>query len=247
VFIHGAWVDGRIWEKVVPGLAESFRVVTYDERGHGRSGGKPEEGTVHDDVADAAALIERIGPPANVLGSSSGAILALRLTIERPELVRRTVAHEPPYLALIAEDPKAGPMLGEVGAAMDGVGQLLAAGDRAGAAERFAEGVMGTPGEWSRLPREIQDTFIHHAPTFQGQLTDPELLVPDVEGLKRIATPVLLLDGDASPPFFPLVVERLAVLIPHAQRHTFAGGDHLVHLTHEDEYARVVTNFLRST
>ena len=35
VLVHGAWVDQHSWDPVVPGLAESFFVVTYDLRGHG--------------------------------------------------------------------------------------------------------------------------------------------------------------------------------------------------------------------
>ena len=48
VLVHGTWVDGHTWDFVVPSLAESFFVVTYDLRGHGGSTiDPPDAGTVH--------------------------------------------------------------------------------------------------------------------------------------------------------------------------------------------------------
>ena len=44
VLVHGAWVDGHTWDFVVSRLAESFLVVTYDLRGHGRSVIDPSSG-----------------------------------------------------------------------------------------------------------------------------------------------------------------------------------------------------------
>ena len=37
VLIHGSWGDHANWRVVVPGLAKSFRVLTYDRRGHSSS------------------------------------------------------------------------------------------------------------------------------------------------------------------------------------------------------------------
>ena len=37
VFVHGSWVSHHNWDLVVPKLAASFRVLTYDRRGHSES------------------------------------------------------------------------------------------------------------------------------------------------------------------------------------------------------------------
>ncbi len=39
VFVHGAIVDGRQWSPQFEGLRDEYTVVTYDVRGHGRTGG----------------------------------------------------------------------------------------------------------------------------------------------------------------------------------------------------------------
>src|SRR4028118_1007233 len=95
VLVHGSWDSHQDWELVVPGLAESFRVLTYDRRGHSQSERPAGQGSVHEDVADLAVLIEQVvGGPAYVLGNSFGGSIALRLAAERPDVVRGVAAHE---------------------------------------------------------------------------------------------------------------------------------------------------------
>src|SRR5574338_501295 len=97
VLVHGSWVSRRSWDLVVPSLAESFRVVTYDRRGHSESERSMEQGSVDEDAADLASLIEYLGlAPAWVAGNSFGASITLRLAGKRPHLLRGVIAHEPP-------------------------------------------------------------------------------------------------------------------------------------------------------
>lgn len=132
VLVHGAWADGHTWDFVVPALAKSFFVITYDLRGHGRSViDPPDAGDVHDDIADLAALIDRLGiGPANVAGNSAGACIALRLTAEQPDLVRRTLAHEPPSDWLLAGDADVQAILENYLASLQGVDTRTAVAGR---------------------------------------------------------------------------------------------------------------------
>jgi pimeloyl-ACP methyl ester carboxylesterase len=87
-------------------LGRRFRVVSYDRRGHTGSEDSPEPGTRRDDEDDLADLIGALDlAPANVVGSSFGASIALGLAARRPELFRTLCAHEPPLLSLAADDP----------------------------------------------------------------------------------------------------------------------------------------------
>ena len=142
VLVHGSWVSHHSWGAVVPELIESFRVLTYDRRGHSESERPSAQGSVREDVADLAALIEHVGlAPAWVVGNSFGASITLRLAAERPELVRGIIAHEPPLFSLLANDPSVAPMLDEVGKRIGAVVERIASGDDAGAARQFVETV----------------------------------------------------------------------------------------------------------
>src|SRR5262245_58370806 len=80
VLVHGSWGDHHNWDAFAPLLTDRFEVVRYDRRGHSDSECPPGQGSVTDDVADLAALIERLGNgPAHVVGNSFGAAISLRL------------------------------------------------------------------------------------------------------------------------------------------------------------------------
>lgn len=78
VFVHGAWVDRRMWEPQVAALAGEYRVIVYDLRGHGRTGSSPERNyTIELLAADLRALIDALDleRPA-VCGLSLGGMVA---------------------------------------------------------------------------------------------------------------------------------------------------------------------------
>ena len=107
VLVHGSWGDARSWRLVVPGLAESFRVVVYDRRGHSRSQRPDTPGSVDEDGDDLAALLEALDlAPAHVVTNSYGGNIALRLATRRPEVFRSLSCHEPPLWSLLADDPE---------------------------------------------------------------------------------------------------------------------------------------------
>jgi pimeloyl-ACP methyl ester carboxylesterase len=84
-------------------LAEQFpdrTVVTYDPRGSERSqrtDGEPPGSVPGEHAEDLRRLIQALDAgPADVFGSSGGAVNALALVARHPRLVRTLVAHEPP-------------------------------------------------------------------------------------------------------------------------------------------------------
>ena len=80
----------RHWKLQIPYLARSFRVVTFDGRGNGRSD-RPRESTAYADaeyVADALAVLDATATDrAVVAGLSMGAGYTLRLAAEHPDRV----------------------------------------------------------------------------------------------------------------------------------------------------------------
>jgi pimeloyl-ACP methyl ester carboxylesterase len=87
-------------------LADDHTVVTYDPRGFGQSTIEdPHQDADPDLIADDVhQVLNAVGHgPAQVFGSSGGAVTALALAARHPASVRTVVAHEPP-LALFLPD-----------------------------------------------------------------------------------------------------------------------------------------------
>ena len=247
VLVHGSWGDHHGWDQIVPSLARSFRVLTYDRRGHSRSERPSGQGSVREDVADLGTLIEHLGlAPAHILGNSFGGSIALRLAGERPELFRSLIVHEPPLFDLL-EASAAREVLQTFQERIQIVNELLEKGQMESGARQFAETISLGPGGWEQLPDEGRQTSIFNAPTYLDELRDPESLAIDLQGLANFSSSALLTDGDQSEPFFPLVIEKVAQVLPQAQRRTLSGVGHVPHLSHPDEYIEAVASFISTT
>jgi pimeloyl-ACP methyl ester carboxylesterase len=247
VLVHGAWSSHHTWDRVAPRLAESFRVLTYDRRGHSGSERPVGQGSVREDVADLAALIEHLGlAPAWVAESSFGATITLRLASERPDILLGIICHEPaPLFSLLADDPAFASMLYEVSRKEQAVVERVASGDHAGAAEQFVETVALGPGSWTQLPPQLRQTLIENAPSFLDEVNDPERNEFDLDELKGFSQPALLTLGDQSPPFYAPIVAMFGKVLNRAKTVTFPGAGHVPYNTHPEAYIEVVTAFIR--
>ena len=97
ILIHGIGTRSDGWLPIIPALSASFRVITMDLRGHGRSG-QPSSGYRHSDyAADLQAVIEDLSVAAPLLmGHSLGGIVALEWAIGHPDVAAAIVAEEAP-------------------------------------------------------------------------------------------------------------------------------------------------------
>ncbi len=97
LLVHGFAGSGRDWDIWQAGMAPDHRRLVIDLLGHGASDAPaPERHAVERQAADIATLLERMGAaPADVLGYSFGARIALRLAIDAPGSVARLILESP--------------------------------------------------------------------------------------------------------------------------------------------------------
>jgi pimeloyl-ACP methyl ester carboxylesterase len=87
LLLHGWTLDGRIWHRQVAALSETARVVTYDARGHGRSGGIGRGATtlaqLGDDLAEVVRAVAPAGPVV-LAGHSLGGMTIMEYAHRHP-------------------------------------------------------------------------------------------------------------------------------------------------------------------
>ncbi len=88
VFTHGALVDHRTFEPQIAVVAQYYRVLTWDVRGHGLSQPMGAPFTIREAVEDLVALLDRLGyQQAILVGQSMGGNMAQEMIFLHPERV----------------------------------------------------------------------------------------------------------------------------------------------------------------
>ncbi len=95
VFLHGLMGYAMNWRRIIKGLEDTERVLTFDQRGHGKSW-KPLTGYAAEDFADDVYLItEELGWDRFILvGHSMGGRNALQFAAKFPEKVEKLVIED---------------------------------------------------------------------------------------------------------------------------------------------------------
>jgi pimeloyl-ACP methyl ester carboxylesterase len=222
VLVHGAPAHGRHWQRLVDEL-DGLRVVSYDRRGHGRSGGR--HTGIDDDVEDLAELI---ADRAHVVGGSFGGSVVLRLAAKRPDLFLSLAVHEPALPGLLGGG---------------GGGGGPGGGGEPPDPKAFAESSLGE-GAWERLTEDERAGFRDNEQAYRDEMADRDAFSLDPGTLAAYEGPALISLGGEGAPFFAQIAEALADALPQARVETVDGAGHLPHLSHPREYARLVRGFV---
>jgi pimeloyl-ACP methyl ester carboxylesterase len=93
MLLHGGLSNcDLLIDTIGAGLAERYRVVAFDRRGHGRTADTDAPFHYDDMAGETVGVLEKVvGGPAHLVGWSDGGIVALLVGMSRPDLVGRLV------------------------------------------------------------------------------------------------------------------------------------------------------------
>jgi pimeloyl-ACP methyl ester carboxylesterase len=206
-------------------LAGSATVYAYDRRGRGDSGPGASAWAPEREVEDLQAVLEAAGGHASVLGTSSGATLALEAA-RGGAPIDRLVCYESPA---ILDDSRAAndPQLPEQ------VGAMVERGRRGDAVKTFLR-TVGAPAPvvllMPLLPAWRSMTAVAHTLPY-----DLSLVVPNQQGrplpagyYDAVRCPTLVLAGGKSPAYMRNAQAAIAAAVPGARLETLPGQTHMV-------------------
>lgn len=233
VLVHGAFSDHRTnWVHVKPMLAERFTVHAVARRGRGGTDATRGH-ELTDEVADVAALVERIGEPVALLGHSYGAHVALGVAADVPHRVDSLILYEPSRLGMLTQEHRAE------------LERLGARGEWDAMAWTFFSEVLEVPLADLTAYRESDDWdgVLADAPATLGDLSALSRHSFDLARCAEVTMPVLLQTGSESPPHL-WMTDLLARHLPAARVEVLDGQAHEGMTTGPEQYARSVIRFL---
>ena len=234
IFSHGFLMDHEMFAPQVDALTSAgYRVVTWDERGFGRTEFDGEPFTYWASAADCLGILERLGVEQAVLGGmSQGGFLSLRAALMKPEMVR----------ALILLDTQAGvedPSLAAGYTEMKN--NWLAVGPVPELAGAIANIIIAEPStndewveKWQGWPKErLEQPF------------DTLMNRDDVtDRLHEITCPALVVHGTEDTAITMERAEELAAGLPGAGEVVKVGGAHAANLTNPGPVNDAILDFL---
>lgn len=228
VLLHEGVVDSRIWDPVLPLLADGYHVVRYDQRGFGRSPLPDGPYSVVEDllsVLDAAVVEE-----ATLVGCSRGGGIALTTAVDRPDRVAG--------LVLVGSGLPGQPLK------IDWTPEQIARWDSAEANDDYAAMAELDMEVWAPMgaDRPLRAMFVENAEgsNMEHDTTDE----PVADRLDQISKPTLVITGSRDVEAINAVGDLLAREIRGAQRALIDEADHMIQWRAPEELAQHVVRFL---
>jgi pimeloyl-ACP methyl ester carboxylesterase len=257
VLCHGMWDHARSFATLAPLLAERYRVVAIDSRGHGESDWA-DGYSWPCDIADIVRVARSLGRPVYLVGHSKGGGQATDATRAAPDLVRKVVNIDgfgpPPFTPEDEPSPQQCRMFLDL---------------RRRAAERdhwrpyptldhlIKRRQQQNPrltGEWLRYfvfhaARQVEGGWAWRADPLMAHGFGPWR--PEWIGVsyRGLTAPLLAITGSERDTWGPLpesiLAERLSN-VRNLERLRIAGAGHFVHMERPRETARAILDFLAS-
>jgi pimeloyl-ACP methyl ester carboxylesterase len=233
VFSHGFLMDHSMFDRQVAALSPDYRVITWDERGHG---GTAATGpfSYWDSAKDVLGLLDHLGLDSAVLaGMSQGGFLSLRAALHAPERVR----------ALVLIDSQAGLEDPANAESYEQLHQIWLDQGPAPVQEVVSSIILG-PGQWddwyAKWAAADRDQFSLAFHTLNER--------DDITGrLGEIGCPALVIHGTADAAIPMERAEQVrAGLGGDVSFHVVQDGTHAGNVSHPDEVNAAILNFLRT-
>jgi pimeloyl-ACP methyl ester carboxylesterase len=224
---------------LVPALVEAgFRVATMDLRGHGDSDATFDK---YDDVAlesDIRTVIDELGGPAVIVGSSMGAAAGVLVAVDHPEVVRALVLTGP----FVRDVPQSRSQELMLRASMAGPWA------RAAWLSYYPKFYPGEPGpDFEEHRARIGQSLRGKGKTRAFSRTTRSSHAQTDAVLDTVRTPTLVVMGSADPDFpDPTAEAHMIARRTDGSAHIVDGAGHYPHAQRPNEVNPVVIEFLRS-
>lgn len=238
VLLHDGLLHAVTWDAVWPALCARYHVLRYDRRGMGRSDPPKAAFIPTEDLT--ALLADRGITSATIVGSSSGAGLAVDYAFRHPDKVDRLVLLGPVLHGMATSQHFL-----DRGAKNN---EPLARGDVRAAAMNWANDRYQIAAGHDAARRELLDALMSSPRNLQyeGNL-ELHFAVPAAARVGEIRAPTLILVGESDVPDVQAYAGAIEFGIWGAKREVVADAGHLIQLEQPEFLTRRIDSFIAST
>jgi pimeloyl-ACP methyl ester carboxylesterase len=225
---HGYSATSQMWKGQVDAFGKTYKLVTWDMRGHGQSDYPDDQGVYSEahTVADMAAILDAVGAKKAIVGGLSlGGYMSLAFNLAHPERVA----------SLLIIDTGPGYRNDE---AREGWNKTSLK-----TAERYETEGLGRLASGSVEMR----TSTHRsadglAKAARGMLTQKDARV--ISSLPAVAVPSLVVVGENDTPFLA-ASDYMAAKIPGARKVVIPNAGHSANIDQPEAFNRALLDFLK--
>ncbi len=235
VFIHGLGSSTRDWEFQLSEFSKSYRVITFDLRGHGQSDKPAGPYSIPMMADDLAGLLKALHiSSAHIVGISLGGAVAFQFALDYPAMVKTlTIVNSGPSLGGTPEQAKA-----EIERR---VGIVQQVGMRA-MGEALAPNLFPKP-EHASLRNDFIAHWAENDPRAYIESTRSMLGWNVTDQLSAIACPTLIISADQD--YSPLAAKEAYVkLMPHTRLVVIPDAHHATPIEQPEKFNAALTEFL---
>lgn len=238
VFCHGLGGNHVIWYQQVAEFARSYRVVTWDQRGFGRSSNRGNRADPDASISDLKAVLDHLHiEKAHLIGQSMGGIVVMGLALQNPERVG----------TLVLGDTNGGIYSQGIEEAFNAFLKKAASSP---ASAKMPIGQHPALGEKLRQVNSAQAFLYEQIGTMAG---DPPKNITTLyrniayphEKLRKLRIPVLFIVGEEDPIFPPEIVREVASVISNSHVIVIPSAGHSPYFEAPQRWNTEVSKFLR--
>ena len=220
VLVHGMGGDYRSWRGQIAALSKKYRVISYSRRWHyPNSEGGDTDYSLARHVLDLLALMDQLDlTPAHLVGHDYGAQIVAAVARDHPEDVRSVVLCEPSLLGLLNGTPSGSKHQSEQNETVLRARMSMRDGFPEIAERAMIDWAFGWQG-YESLPSHDRELLEDNEDALRRQIVakKPDGLFAAADA-KRIAAPVLFVEGERSPEMRHEVGEAFLSARPETER-----------------------------
>ncbi|WP_435335883.1 alpha/beta fold hydrolase [Haloarchaeobius sp. TZWWS8] len=248
VFVHGGWSNGDAWTEQVEHFADDHRVIRYDVRGHGRTGGSEQSPySIELFTDDLERLLDELDVNQPFLcGISLGSMVVQEFLDRYPDRAAGAILAGPVRSMPPADLP--GWMKPQVPTLFSLDVSLATMGPRS-TFVTFLNGIQATTGErWLSVDPSIRRSMIDSAarvPPREFRKIFMALYDYEPPELSHVSTPVRIIYGEKEAEPVKRQAQDIVEMVDDVEQTEIEGAAHLVNQDAPESFNVVAGNFIR--